>query len=143
MSDWIDPYNGAAALIFLVLFVAVPALGYVFMAVDFRAYLRSLRRSLVRVYTYVTHDPPWYRPAVPPCLTVFDLGAQCTEEQLKQAYFERVKLLHPDRGGDKKKFMRLQARFEEALAFVRANRPSMDTVSEGAAGATSSADPSR
>lgn len=138
MSDWLDPYNGAAAVIFVVLFVAVPALGYVYMAVDFRAYLRSLRRSLVRVYTYVTHDPPWYRPAVPTCLTVFDLGAQCTEEQLKQAYFERVKLLHPDRGGDKKKFMRLQARFEEALAFVRANRSAADKAASGSASAAAS-----
>lgn len=118
---WIDPYNAAAALIFGTLFFVVPALGYVFLVLDVRAYLRSLRRSLVRVYEFVQREPDWYRPAVPTCLHVFDLGLPCTEEQLKRAYFERVKTLHPDRGGDKRKFMRLQARFEEALAYVRAN----------------------
>ncbi len=122
MSGTFDPYNAAAAVIFGTLFFVVPALGYVFLVLDVRAYLRSLRRSLVRVYTYVSGEPEWYRPAVPTCLNTFDLGAQCTEDQLKRAYFERVKTLHPDRGGDKKKFMRLQARFEEALAFIRANR---------------------
>ena len=117
-----DPYNAAAAVIFAVLFFVVPALGYVCLGLDVRAYLRSLRRGLVRVYNYVSSEPEWYRPAVPTCLNVFDLGTQCTEDQLKRAYFERVKTLHPDRGGDKRKFMRLQARFEEALAFIRANR---------------------
>lgn len=123
MSRWLDPFNAAAALIFLALFVALPALGYVFIVIDFRAYLRSLRRGLVRVFQYATGDPEWYRPLVPVFLNAFDLGSQCTEEELKQAYFERIKVLHPDRGGDKQKFLRLQKHFEQALEFVRANRP--------------------
>jgi hypothetical protein len=121
MSNWLDPYNAAAGFIFLGLFVVVPALGYLFIVLDFRAYLRSLRRSLMRVYTLAIGDPEWLRSqaVIPPCLSAFGLDLPCSEEKLKQAYFDRVKLLHPDRGGDKRKFLRLQARFEEALALVR------------------------
>jgi hypothetical protein len=121
MSGWFDPYNAAAGFIFLGLFVLLPALGYVFLVLDFRAYLRSLRRGLMRVYTLAVGEPEWLRSqaVIPPCLSAFGLDLPCTEERLKQAYFDRVKLLHPDLGGDQRKFLRLQARFEEALALVR------------------------
>lgn len=121
MSSWLDPFNAAAGLIFLGLFLLVPALGYVFIVIDFRAYLRSLRRSLMRVYTLTIGEPEWLnsRSVIPPCLSAFGLDLPCSEEKLKQAYFDRVKHLHPDRGGDKRKFLRLQARFEEALALIR------------------------
>lgn len=138
MPSWPDPYNTAAAVIFAVLFFVVPALGYVFLVLDFRAYLRSLRRGLVRVFSPSAGEPSWYRPPIPTCLDAFGLGLQCTEDQLKRAYFERVKVLHPDRGGDQRKFLRLQARFEEALALVRnspppphAGRPAGETVPKG------------
>jgi hypothetical protein len=42
----------------------------------------------------------------------------CTVEDLKHAYRQRVKELHPDHGGDQRRFLILQAQFEEALAFV-------------------------
>lgn len=121
MSGLLDPYNAAAGLIFLGLFIALPALGYVFMVIDIRAYMRSLRRGLMRVYTIAVGEPEWARSraVIPPCLSAFGLDLPCSEEKLKQAYFERVKELHPDRGGDRRKFLRLQARFEEALELVR------------------------
>jgi len=37
------------------------------------------------------------------------------------AYRRKVKQLHPDRGGDRREFMRLQAHFEQAMAFVEGN----------------------
>ena len=37
---------------------------------------------------------------------------------MKRAYRTRVKQLHPDRGGDQRRFLQLQAHFEEALALL-------------------------
>ena len=42
----------------------------------------------------------------------------CTAEDVLAAYRRKVKQLHPDRGGDRREFLRLQAHFEEAMAFV-------------------------
>jgi curved DNA-binding protein CbpA len=34
------------------------------------------------------------------------------------AYRRKVKKLHPDRGGNRREFLRLQAHFEQAMAFL-------------------------
>ena len=39
-------------------------------------------------------------------------------EELKRAYRKRVKRLHPDHGGDERRFLILQAQFEQALTIV-------------------------
>jgi curved DNA-binding protein CbpA len=49
---------------------------------------------------------------------VFGLTMPCTEEQVLAAYRRKVKELHPDRGGDRRKFLRLQAHFEQAMALI-------------------------
>ena len=92
--------------------------GYVFMVIDFRAYLRSLRRQLVRVL-YRVETPDWVLRETPPCLSAFGLRLPCSEEQLLRSYRKKIKWRHPDRGGDQREFMHIQSQFEESLRFLR------------------------
>jgi hypothetical protein len=90
---------------------------------DIRAYLRSLNRALSIVAKWsLPGIPDWARRETPRAVAAFGLRFPCTEEQLKQAYRKRVKQLHPDHGGDQRRFMLLQAQFEEALALVSAQQ---------------------
>lgn len=113
--DWPTPFNAATVAVFVLISFSLPALGYVFLALDIRRYLRSLNRALIRVATQIYSTPRWAHPETPRCLAVFGLQLPCTEEDLKSAYREKVKLLHPDRGGDKRRFLVLQAQFNEAM----------------------------
>lgn len=119
LLDWPDSVDGAALALLVALIVGLPALGYVFLVLDVRAYLRSLRRQLVRLAGGPSAVPNWAIPSVPPCLDTFGLQLPCTEEDLKAAYRERVKQMHPDRGGDRRRFLKLQQHFEESLNLVR------------------------
>lgn len=51
------------------------------------------------------------------------LGLQLpvTEKDVKQAYFARVKEVHPDHRGDAGEFMQVQQAFEEAIEFAKRN----------------------
>jgi hypothetical protein len=117
-ARWPDSLDTAVTLAFLgsVLFVAV--LGYVFMFLDYRAYLRSLGRALIIVINYLPHVPEWAKMETPRCLAALGLKMPCNQQELLQAYRERVKDLHPDRGGDKRCFLALQSNFEQAAAFL-------------------------
>ncbi|MEM6330836.1 MAG: hypothetical protein AAF790_11360 [Planctomycetota bacterium] len=95
-----------------------PLLGYVFMVLDYRAYLRSLRRAIAVVRGYVTTQPAWVRRAAPPCLEALGLAMPCTREDVLAAYRERVKTMHPDAGGTRAQFARLQRHFEQAMSLV-------------------------
>ncbi len=111
---WPDGWDGLATAGFLLLALGLPALGYVMLVADVRAYLRSLRRALVRLADWKSAAPGWALTQTPRCLEVFGLKLPCREEELLAAYRQRVKELHPDHGGDKRQFLRLQAYFEEA-----------------------------
>lgn len=106
-------------MMFVAAAVVAPAAGYAFMVFDFRAYLRSLRRVLVRVAYYVPELPQWAQHETPRCVAAFGLRIPCSEEELKRAYLSQVKELHPDRGGDRRRFMILQGHFEAALAVIQ------------------------
>lgn len=98
----------------------LPAVGYAFMVLDIRRYLRSLRRALVTIgRAAVGGTPYWSMSDRPPCLHTFDLHLPCSEEAVLAAYRRRVKELHPDRGGDLQQFLRLQKHFEQAMALAR------------------------
>jgi hypothetical protein len=114
----LDPINLSATIVFLTVIVVVPLIGYVFMVLDVRAYLRSLRRSLVLMSEVVAGIPPWARHYTPRALAALGLRLPCTQEELMHAYRQRVKLLHPDHGGDQRRFLLLQAQFEEAKKIV-------------------------
>ena len=107
---------------YVVLVLGVPLWGYVLAALDFHAYLKSLRRAMVVVAHAVQATPSWVYRDRPPCLTALDLRPPCSEADVLAAYRERVKDLHPDRGGDLRKFLRLQKHFEQALHLVRGQR---------------------
>lgn len=118
---WPDGVDWPITIAYLTLVIALPALGYFFMVLDYRAYLRSLRRALMVVtggYRYSAELPEWVRKNTPRCILVFGLTLPCTQEEVLAAYRRKVKELHPDRGGDRRKFLRLQAHFEQAMALV-------------------------
>lgn len=52
-------------------------------------------------------------------LTVLGLTQPVTVEDVKQAYLEKAKAAHPDRGGDVKQFVRLQKAFEQATEYAQ------------------------
>jgi hypothetical protein len=105
-GSWPNAIDLTATIAFLALVVLVPAAGYVFMVLDFLA--AHAFRGI----------PGWAREQTPRSIAALGLSLPCTEADLKQAYRQRVKLLHPDHGGDQRRFLRLQADFEEALAYL-------------------------
>jgi len=118
-QPWPDEYDRWLLGVYLVTIVGVPALGYVFMVLDYRRYLRSLRRAMVRVASVVPTTPYWALRQRPTCLKVLGLSLPCTDEDVLAAYRELAKTKHPDRGGDLDEFLRLQRYFEEARELVR------------------------
>jgi hypothetical protein len=115
---WPDTFDSTVTVAFAVFLLVTVLLGYLFMALDYRAYLRSLRRALVHVANYLPHMPEWAIIETPRCLAAMGLRMPCTQEDLLRAYRDRVKILHPDHGGDKRRFLALQQNFEEASAFL-------------------------
>lgn len=119
-GSWPDGVDLAALALFGLLAVGLPALGYVFMALDIRRYLRSLRRALVLVASVTLRRPPnWSLRDCPPCLQTFGLKLPCSEQEVLAAYRELVKEMHPDRGGEMRQFLRLQQHFEQAMHLAR------------------------
>jgi hypothetical protein len=117
-NAWPNTLDAAITAAFFAVIILLPALGYFFMVQDFRAYLRSLRRGLVQISHYFNTIPDWARHETPSAIAALGLRLPCTPEDLKRAYRRQVKLLHPDHGGDPRKFLLLQTQFEQALAIV-------------------------
>ena len=117
-EPWPNALDLAATIAFLTIAFLLPIAGYVFMGLDVRSYLRSLRRGLVLAARSFSGFPAWARYQTPHSVMALGLMLPCTEEDVMRAYRQRVKSLHPDRGGDQRRFLLLQAQFEEALAFV-------------------------
>lgn len=110
--------NLAAHLFFWGFALGLPLLGYVVMARDFRAWLRSLRTSLVLVINRAKPKRRRVFQEPPNCLAALGLELPCTEGDILEAYRAKVKQLHPDRGGDINRFLMLQRYFEEAVDLV-------------------------
>jgi hypothetical protein len=113
-----DPLDTTVITVFLAVVLFVPLAGYVFMVLDFRAYLRSLKRVVIVATQSFTGLPGWAKVYTPRSIAALGLQMPCTEEDLKRAYRQKVKHLHPDHGGDQRRFLMLQAQFEEALKIV-------------------------
>jgi hypothetical protein len=118
-APWPDGIDTSLVIICLVVMLGVPLLGYVLMVIDFRRWLRSLRRALIVVQQYVWDVPYWAAAQRPACLQALDLELPCTEEEVLASYRELAKTMHPDRGGDLQQFLRLQKHFEQAMKLVR------------------------
>jgi hypothetical protein len=117
-KSWPDGIDWAVISWYVAIAFGVPMLGYVFMVLDYRAYLRTLRRAIMVVTGYHTDLPEWMRKHTPRCILALDLVMPCTADDVLAAYRRKVKSLHPDRGGDRREFLRLQTHFEQAMAFV-------------------------
>jgi len=116
---WPTPIDLLTIALFAVGLLLVVVFGFTFMALDVRRWMRSFRRGLVIVTNYLPGIPRWARTQTPRCLIALGLRLPCKEFDVLRAYREKVKKLHPDRGGDNTRFLRLQENFEQALAFVR------------------------
>ena len=125
-APWPDGYDRALTTVYLAVIVGLPLLGYVFMVLDFRRYLRSLRRALVLVAHAVPVTPYWALRSRPVCLKALGLELPCTEEEVMAAYRDLAKERHPDRGGDLEDFLRLQHYFEQALKLVHKESHTLD-----------------
>ena len=113
--DAIDAFGYAW---FGAIFFGLPLLGWMAMVVDYRAYVRSLRRALVLVRTYRLETPLWALLDRPQCLQDLELNRGCTRDEVMAAYRRLVKEAHPDLGGDRRRFDRLQQSLQEALKLV-------------------------
>jgi hypothetical protein len=118
LKSWPDGIDLIVTLGYLALLVGVAIFTPVSMGLHVRAYLRSLRRAIMVLTGYRTELPAWVRQQTPRCILALGLTMPCTADDVRAAYRRRVKRLHPDRGGDRRQFLRLQAHFEQALAFV-------------------------
>jgi hypothetical protein len=114
-ADGVDLFAGVGYIAFI---LGVLVAGYACMVLDIRAYLRSLRRALVLVSHYRMELPAWVRRDSPRCITALGLKLPCTADDVLAAYRQKVKLLHPDRGGNRRDFLQLQQHFEQAMAVV-------------------------
>ena len=123
MRQWPDSFDSTTISVFVLAVLTMVILGYVFAVMDVRRWLRSLRRALVKVVYCFSDFPEWARYETPPCLRAMGLRAPCTEEDVKKAYRNLAEELHPDRGGDRRRFMMLQEHFEDAINYVREMQP--------------------
>lgn len=114
----VDTIDALATLWVAALLLGVPLLGWAAMVVDYRAYLRSLRRALVAVRRYSLEAPLWALRDRPQCLQELGLAPGCTREEVMAAYRRRVKEVHPDHGGDRRRFDQLQRHLKEALRLI-------------------------
>lgn len=118
-AHWPDRADSAITIVYLGILLGLPVAGYVLMYLDFRRWLRSLRRALVVVVNAIPTTPYWALRSRPECLKSLGLELPCTEAQVMAAYREKAKQMHPDRGGDLNDFLRLQKYFEQAVQLVR------------------------
>jgi DnaJ domain len=70
-----------------------------------------------------------FRPDRLEFLAVLGLAPPVTEEDVKQAYLNKAKTAHPDRGGDVENFKRLQEAFEQATEYARFKASRMQWLS--------------
>lgn len=117
-KTWPDGIDWTITAGYLAVAFGLASLGYVCMVLDIRAYLRSLRRALVLVSHYRVDLPAWVRKDTPRCILALGLTLPCTADDIRAAYRRKVKLLHPDLGGDRREFLRLQSHFEQAMSLV-------------------------
>ena len=114
-----DAFDLTLIVIYLAVVLGAPLLGYWFMVIDIRAYLRALRGALIVIRDHLPGIPDWAKKHTPGCIRSLGLDLPCTEQDIKRAYRLLAEELHPDRGGDRQRFMLLQKQFEEAIEYIR------------------------
>lgn len=114
-----DLLDTMATVAFVALSLGLPALGYTLMVLDVRAYLRAVRGALVVLHKYAVEVPPWACRQGSASLRALGLQYPCTEKNVREAYRRLAEQYHPDRGGDRTRFLRLHEHFERAIQVVR------------------------
>lgn len=118
-ANWPSTIDLVAIIFFLLFVILLPLVGYWLTALDIRAYLRALRGMLVRI-AYPSYEiPDWLQDETPPCLKALGLSLPCTQADVRRAYRDRAKKLHPDRGGDIQRFLALQQHFEQSISYLQ------------------------
>lgn len=118
LANNLDAFDFGLITIYLAAVVIGPLAGYWFMVADIRAYLRALRGALIVIKNHFPSVPQWARKHTPGCIRSLGLDLPCTEQDVKRAYRHLAEKMHPDRGGDRQKFLLLQKQFEEALEYL-------------------------
>src|SRR4051812_5294376 len=90
VHTWPDGIDWIVTAAYFALIIGVAIAGYVFMALDIRAYLRSLRRVLVVIGQYRMDLPDWIRKDKPRCIEALGLTLPCTTEEVLSAYRTKV-----------------------------------------------------
>ncbi|MGL4512112.1 MAG: J domain-containing protein [Lacipirellulaceae bacterium] len=119
MPDF-DVIDAFATLWVLALAFGGAVAGWVLMGLDYRAYLRSLRRALVAITGVTSGLPYWARRHRPDCFIELGVEPTAKRSEVLAAYRRRAKEVHPDLGGDRKSFDKVQAAFREAIEAVEA-----------------------
>ncbi|NJN81464.1 MAG: J domain-containing protein [Caldilineaceae bacterium] len=57
------------------------------------------------------------------CFAILELEPPCSVDDVKRAYRQLAKRLHPDQGGDQVQFLALQVAYKEALRLVGVTSP--------------------
>lgn len=117
--SWPDGIDFTITLAYIGLMLGVLVAGYACMVLDIRAYYRSLRRALVLISHYRVELPAWVRRDTPRCIQALGLKMPCSTEEVLDAYRQKVKVMHPDRGGNRQDFLKLQQYFEQAMALLQ------------------------
>ncbi len=120
--QWPTAIDLVALAVFFAVAIGLPLFGFVFLYWDVRRWWRSLRRAWCGRLHFCPDLPEWARRDTPRCVAALGLRMPCSEEQMKAAYRAKVKLLHPDHGGDKRRFLWLQSQFEQALELLEAEK---------------------
>ena len=119
-NAWPDTVDRSAVLLFLAVVVLVPSSDTGSQSLICAAGRARLRGVLVRVARpFAAPLPDWVDRETPPCLRALGLSLPCNEADVKEAYRRRAEALHPDRGGDMRRFLLLQQQLEQSLYFLR------------------------
>lgn len=116
-------FTVATILIVVTGLLLAPILGWILLIADF-VYRKRTGRSLIQISNFSDVLPEWVareakrRKIIPRCLQTFDLELPCSQEQLLEAYREKAKEVHPDTGGSRQEFLRIQRDFEEARSLI-------------------------
>lgn len=129
-STWPDSIDALIMVGFFAVALGLPLLGYAMIALDIRAYLRAIRGVLMLVRYHFPGIPDWARLETPACLIALGLRLPCSQEQVRQAYHRLAENLHPDRGGDRRRFAQLRKDFEMSLTFLRKLETSPEQTTE-------------
>ena len=83
----------------------------------YRATRRANRHVFGSTSRHCQVTPETMAP-IPACLQRLGVSWPCSQHEVRQAFRQHVKVIHPDRGGSSESFQRLYKAYQEALALL-------------------------